>query len=97
MKRMMAALALIAGGCARTEAPVAEATPTAPGTQCDANAAQSLVGRPADAAVAEAQRLSGARTVRRYVTGSPLTMDFRPDRLNVETNAAGTIVKLGCG
>lgn len=69
----------------------------APGTQCDANAAMNLIGKPADAASAEAQRLSGARVVRRYRTGDALTMDFRGDRLNVETDAAGTIVKLSCG
>ena len=69
----------------------------APGTQCDANPAMGLVGTPADTATAEAQRLSGARMVRRYRTGDAVTMDFRADRLNVETDASGTIVKLSCG
>lgn len=81
--------------CAAQESPPA-AMP-APGTQCDANAAMKLLGQPADTGTAEAKRLSGARSVRRYRSGSPITMDFRPDRLNVETDAAGTIVKLSCG
>ena len=88
-------------GCApKVAAPVAatpEAGAEAPGTRCDAGAAAALVGRQADASEAEAQRLSGARTVRRYTTGVAVTMDYRPDRLNVETNADGTIVKLSCG
>jgi hypothetical protein len=68
-----------------------------PGAQCDANPAQALVGQRADKAGDEAKRLSGARLVRRYVTGAIVTMDFRADRLNIETDANGVIVKLTCG
>jgi len=93
-------LVVLAGCAPKMAAPVA-ATPAAgaeaPGTRCDAGVAAALVGRQADASVAEAQRLSGARTVRRYATGDALTMDYRADRLNVETDARGTIVKLSCG
>ena len=98
--RLIAALAvlpLLSACPARTDLPAAAPPPPAPGTQCDANPAQGLVGRPADNSVAKAQRLSGAGTVRRYRTGDAVTMDFRADRLNVETDAAGTIVKLSCG
>ena len=68
-----------------------------PGAKCDANPAQALIGQRADAVADKAKRLSGARSVRRYVTGAILTMDFRADRLNVETDAGGVIVKLTCG
>ena len=64
---------------------------------CDAVAVQQFVGQPADAAASEALRLSGAKTLRRYVTGDMLTMDYRADRLNVESDANGRIVKLTCG
>ena len=70
---------------------------TPPATSCDADQVQRFVGQPADAAQAEAQRLSGARSVRRYATGDMLTMDYRADRLNIETDATGRIVKLTCG
>ncbi|KTT74639.1 I78 family peptidase inhibitor [Sphingomonas endophytica] len=94
-------LAAVLAGCApssRPATPVPPALPAAaPGVQCDANSAQPLIGQPAATAIAEAQRRSGARTVRRYVTGAALTMDFRPDRLNVETDGGGTIVRLACG
>ncbi|TCP37474.1 I78 family peptidase inhibitor [Sphingomonas sp. BK235] len=93
-------LIALAGCAPKAAAPVA-APPVAggevPGTRCDAGAAAALVGRAANASAAEAQRLSGARTVRRYATGDALTMDYRADRLNVETDARGTIVKLSCG
>lgn len=99
MMRVMS-LALLLAACARPEAPAPTPGPApgpAAGVRCDANAAQALVGQPADAVIAQAQRLSGARVVRRYRTGDPLTMDLRPDRLDVETDAAGVVVKLGCG
>lgn len=91
----LAALPLLAACAAQTTPPATDMP--APGTQCNANAAQGLIGRPADQAAPEAQRLSGARIVRRYRTGDAVTMDFRADRLNVETDAGGTIVKLSCG
>ena len=93
----VASMALVAlAGCApKVAAPVAGGE--ALGTRCDASAAAALVGRTADVATAEAQRLSGARTSRRYAIGDALTMDYRADRLNVETDARGMIVKLSCG
>ena len=95
----VACIALVAlAGCAPKPVSPVAATPTAGGdARCDVSAATALVGRSADASLAEAQRLSGARTVRRYATGDALTMDYRADRLNVETDAGGTIVKLSCG
>lgn len=93
----IAPVALLAlAACTQTPAP-ATADP-ASGAQCDATSVQALIGRMGDAATVEsAKAASGARTARRYETGSPLTMDFRPDRLNVEVDAAGKIVKLSCG
>lgn len=92
---------VVLAGCAPRVGALVAAMPAggaeAPGTRCDAGAAAALVGRAADASLAEAQRLSGARTVRRYATGDAVTMDYRADRLNVETDAGGTIVKLSCG
>jgi hypothetical protein len=103
--RSLIAAGLIAvTGCAPRAATPAPAAPTVgvaggdvPGTRCDADAARSLVGRSADASVNEAKRLSGARTTRRYRSGDAVTMDFRADRLDIETDANGTIVKLSCG
>jgi hypothetical protein len=96
MTRTIGLAALLAlGACAKPAVPVAENA--APGVQCDANAVQPLVGRAAAEVTDEARRRSGARVVRSYRSGDALTMDFRPDRLNVERDAAGKVVKFSCG
>ncbi|WP_294358794.1 I78 family peptidase inhibitor [uncultured Sphingomonas sp.] len=94
---MMRAALLIAAvtvtACAPKNAEVAASS----AETCNAEAVQRFLGQPADTAQAESQRLSGARTVRRYATGDMLTMDYRVDRLNIEIDAGGRIVKLTCG
>lgn len=103
MKRLFPLLLIGCAGCAPTVAkttPEASVPPTeeSAGAQCNANPVQSFVGRPGDAAtVAEIKAGSGASNVRRYATGSMLTQDFRVDRVNVEVDASGKIVKIGCG
>jgi hypothetical protein len=85
--------AAVLGGCAQHSVPAA-----IPATgECRADAVQQFVGQPADAVQAEALRQSGARVVRRYATGDMLTMDYRADRLNIETDAGGRVVRLTCG
>ncbi|ONF97537.1 I78 family peptidase inhibitor [Sphingomonas jeddahensis] len=85
---VMAALAL--GACATTNSAPA-------GGKCDATAVQNLVGKPLAANEADAKKRAGAAAVRSYGPGAALTMDYREDRLNIETDEAGTIVKLSCG
>jgi hypothetical protein len=64
---------------------------------CDAERAARYVGRPADEVAEEARAAAGARTVRIVRPNQHVTMDFRPDRLNLETDAAAIVVKLRCG
>jgi hypothetical protein len=95
--RIVPVLAPMAMLAACTPSPAPEPLP-APGAACDAGRVQSYVGQPFSDALAERARAeAGARTVRSYGVGDPVTMDFRPDRLNVERGADGRIVKLGCG
>lgn len=95
---MRVALPLVVLAAACTPHPAPPASDQAQSdTGCDAAAVQQFVGRPADTVASEALRLSGAKVLRRYKTGDMLTMDLRADRLNVETDAGGTIVRVHCG
>lgn len=96
---LLAAVPLLAA-CATdgaTTPPPADAEAAVPGTRCDANAAQGLLARAGAEIEAEAKRLSGAATVRRYGPGAMLTKDYRIDRLNIEEDAGGKVVKITCG
>lgn len=73
--------------------------PGAPGTGiCNAAPAQGLIGRPATSQLGtEALRLTGARDVRWIAPNSAVTMDYRPDRLNIETDAQNRVRSIRCG
>ncbi len=60
---------------------------------CGAAGLQGLVGQP----VAQ-QDFSGIGAARRImVEGSPMTMDYREDRLNVSYDRSGRITRIWCG
>jgi peptidase inhibitor I78 family protein len=68
------------------------------GHDCDAAKAKSLVGRKRSPKVeAEALRLTGAGSVRWIPMGAMVTMDYRPDRLNLHLDRKGRIVRVNCG
>ncbi|MBB6468652.1 hypothetical protein HNQ96_004536 [Aminobacter lissarensis] len=64
---------------------------------CDRTAAESLAGKDR-IADDEVKRLTGATIVRQHKPGDPATMDFRQERVTVETDpATGKIVRAFCG
>ncbi|WP_187289025.1 I78 family peptidase inhibitor [Fulvimarina pelagi] len=78
--------------------PVAGANPAGGGTECNAAAAQSLVGTGMNAeAQARARDLTGAESVRVAGPDTMLTQDFVPMRLTIRTNETGQITSLDCG
>ena len=68
------------------------------GGTCNAKAAQGLVGRPAENDLGfEAQRLTGARSVRWIRFGDMVTMEFSPSRLNIHLDERHRVSKITCG
>ena len=91
MKPILIATALMTMAC--TTVPAEQGS-----GPCDASALGNLVGRePTQALGAEALRRSGARTLRWIRPGDAVTMDFRPDRLNVHLDARHRVERFACG
>lgn len=95
-----AALLLAAGCVSVSTAPgPAPAPGTGPGAgRCDHDPAQRLVGQPASEALArQALSLTGARALRWIAPGMMVTMDYRPDRLNIHLDTANRASAIRCG
>jgi hypothetical protein len=68
------------------------------GHVCNAAKAKKLVGRKrSPGAEAEALRVTGAASVRWIPMGAMVTMDYRPDRLNLRLDRKGRILSASCG
>jgi hypothetical protein len=75
-------------------APVAESG----STRCDAAAAQFAVGQTASAALlAQTKSKAGAQDARFIGANDMLTLEYRSDRVNLNTDAAGKVVRVNCG
>ncbi|QIG80314.1 I78 family peptidase inhibitor [Stakelama tenebrarum] len=88
------AVLMLAAGCAPADP--GESPPPA-STACGAERVQNYVGKQVDAVRAQAIAESGAEILRVYAEGDPVTMDYRPARLNLVTDDAGVIVTVKCG
>jgi hypothetical protein len=88
--------------CSRSPPAPRSPQPTPPtvasGGTCNAEPAQSHVGKPAsDANIEAAFKASGAKTMRSIKPGQAVTMDYREDRVNVYQDASGNIERISCG
>ena len=89
---------LIASGCAvPTSVPPFPGPPTVapepPPDDCGASGRQVLIDQPLSAF----DRTTVTGPLRIIPPGAPVTMDYSPARLNVETDARGRIVRITCG
>lgn len=64
--------------------------------RCNPIAAQTLVGR-SGVMESEAKSITGAVTIRRISPGDMVTQDFRNDRLRMEIDGQGIVVRAVCG
>lgn len=91
----MIALTMLLGGCV---AAVPVTVPVEGGGLCDAAKVQDLVGQVlSEERQRTALATSGARSLRVVPPGTAVTMDFREDRLNIDTDAAGKVLAVKCG
>ncbi len=92
---LIAALAL--GACTTTQQSEGERVP-ALADSCDTSALAKLVGKPFSASVeADAKKQSGLTNVRVIRPGMAVTMDFRPDRLNIDIDEKNIVTGFRCG
>ncbi|EEW26764.1 I78 family peptidase inhibitor [Rhodobacter ferrooxidans] len=82
-------VALLTAGC------VVEAPPPMPdmSPNCGAADLQGLVGQPASVL----QTMRFAKPTRIIRPGMAVTMDYSPDRLNIEIDSAERIIRVACG
>ena len=100
---MSRTLVILAAGltltaCASTASTVnpdagAGPVPTPEAQPCAAEAYQVLVGQP----VGGVHTDSLPRPHRVYGQGDPVTIDYRPDRLNIVVGEDGSIIEVKCG
>lgn len=104
MKRF-ALMAVALMGCAEKQSPAPVVTPrpdgpvvATPEDGCGAGKIGDLVGKSMAATMeANIRKRSGARTIRVLPPGAMATMDFRPDRLNIDVDDKGIVTSLRCG
>lgn len=96
MRTALLLIPVLLAGCATTATDVAPVT--AGPARCDMEPLKPMIGQAtSDGTAAEALKLSGARTVRWKPPGAVVTMDYRPDRLNIALDAQNRIIAFDCG
>ena len=87
-------------GCTATVSDPGQAVPQAGAIQplaCNLSRAESFIGKPGEAVAEDARVAAGATSVRVVRPGQMVTQDYRVDRLNLETDDAGIVVRVRCG
>lgn len=95
----LAGLAAFAvAGCTKSETPATSPPASNAADECGAQTLQNYLGMVAAGPVgARLREAAGDKRIRFIGPDDAVTMDYRPDRLNVETNATGKIVRIRCG
>ena len=66
--------------------------------RCDAAAVQFAVGKPASAALLDQAKVkAGAQTARVLGPHDMVTLEYRSDRLNLNTDDSGKVNRVNCG
>lgn len=99
---LVLAAALLAGCSSTSEStsqPEESVASSAGGyARCDAAAVQFAVGKPASAALLDqAKAKAGAQTARVLGPHDIVTLEYRSDRLNLNTDDSGKVNRVNCG
>ena len=101
MRIVLTGLTMIAlTGCTATVSDPGQAVPEASAIQpmsCNLSRAEGFIGKRSDAVAEDARAAAGAKSVRVIRPGQAVTQDYRTDRLNLETDDAGIVVRTHCG
>lgn len=92
--------ALVLAGCSSTSEPKTPVAPVADAGygRCNAAAAEFAIGQKASTELLEQARVkSGAHTARVLKPSDMVTMEYRSDRLNLNTDDSLTITRINCG
>ena len=87
-------------GCSSTASPPDTSMP--PPLDCGADALSGMTGQSVVGSTAQDVRVGGQAiavpgAIRVIAPGQPVTQDFRTDRLNLEVDASGNLVRAYCG
>ena len=87
----------LATGCASKPPEAVPPVPASPAV-CNAEPAQFAVGHAYGEAIAEeVRRKSGARSSRAIRPGQVVTMEYSPERVTMDLDAAGRVTRVRCG
>ncbi|MDO7928076.1 I78 family peptidase inhibitor [Pseudomonas sp. KFB-139] len=95
-------LTALLAGCSATSGSAPE-TAQAPAShaghgRCDAAQAQSVLGQQASAALlAQVRTQSGSNEARVLSPNDMVTLEYRSDRVNINTDASGKVTRVNCG
>lgn len=91
-------IALALGACTTTQQTAGDAAPMPSPGACETSALAALVGKPFSPALeAEAKARAKVQAVRAIRPGMAVTMDFRPDRLNIDIDDKNVVTGFRCG
>jgi hypothetical protein len=94
---------LALAGCATSSPDKAAAPATAPASaaadgRCDSDTAKYTLGQFATPALLQqAQKRSGAQIARILKPGDVMTLEYRPERLNLNVDGKGLVTRVNCG
>ena len=92
------ALSLLAGCSSTSESTAQEPNAPVASGRCDAAGAQFAVGQQASAALlAQARAKAGAQDARFIGANDMVTLEYRSNRVNLNTDTNGKVVRVNCG